>query len=87
MCISMTERPTICCLLHVYNWLKGGTGEGVCLLVGSGLGYLFPKGLGEATLQELSACPELLIILGVFRALTAAFIKDGHLPSRFLLGQ
>lgn len=71
----------------MYNWLKGGTGERVCLLGGSGLGYLFPKGLGQATLQELSACPELLIILGVFRALMAALIKDRHLPSSLVLAQ
>lgn len=87
----MNEQPTGWWLLHVYNWLKGGAGERVCLLGGSGLGYLFPEGLGQTALQELSACPELLVILGVFRALAAALIKDGnhrrHLPSSLLLAQ
>lgn len=94
MCISIKnnkKQSTCWWLLHVYNWLKGGTGDRVCLLGGGGLGDLFPKGLRQTTLQELSACPELLIILRVFRALAAALIKDRnhcrHLPSGFLLAQ
>lgn len=65
-------------LCHMYNWLEGAAGEGVCFPVGSRLGYLLSKGLRQATLQKISACPELLIILGVFRGLMAALIKDGH---------
>lgn len=80
---------TVWWLLRVCNCLKGGTGEGIRLLGGSCLGYLFPEGLGQTALQELSACPELLIVLGVFRALVAALVKDGNhcrdLPSSFLL--
>lgn len=77
-CISMKEHPTSWWLPHVYNWLEGGTEEGVCLLGGGSLGYLLPEGLWQSTLQELPASPELLIILGVFRALAAALVKDGH---------
>ena len=79
---------TIWRLLHVNNRLEGGTGEGVRLLGGSGLGYLFPEGLGQAALQEVSARLELLVVLRVFRA---AVVKDGdycrRLPSRLLLAQ
>lgn len=86
-CISM--KPTVGWLLHVYYWLKGGTGERVSLLGGSSLGHLFPEGLRQATLQELSACPELLIVLRVFRVLAAALIKYGNhswpLPSSLFL--
>lgn len=75
----------------MYNWLKGGTRERICLLGSGGLGNLFLKGFRQATLQELSACPELLIILRVFRGLAAAFVKNGnhrrHPPSIFLLAQ
>lgn len=73
----------------MYNWLKGGTRERICLLGSGGFGNLFPKGFGQTTLQELSACPELLVILRVFRALVAAFVKNGNhcrrLPRIFLL--
>lgn len=91
MWCSKMDQPTNCWLLHVYDWLKRGTGKRVCLLGGSRLGDLFLKRLGQTTLQELSACPELHIILGVFRAITAALIKDGnhcrYLPGSFLLAQ
>lgn len=65
MAAVVNEKPTLWWLLHVYNWLKGGAGEGVGLLGGSGLGNLLPKRLGEAAPQELSARPELLVILGI----------------------
>lgn len=86
MYVSMKELLTVWWLLYVTNGLKGGTGERVSLLGGSSLGYLFPEGLGQAALQEVSACLELLVVLRVFRA---AVIKDGNhrrcLPSRLLL--
>lgn len=76
--LSMKKHTTIWWLPYVYDWLEGGTGEGVCLLGGGGLGYLLPERLWQAALKEFSASPELLIILGVFRAFTAALVKDGH---------
>lgn len=70
------------------NWCEGGAGQRVSLFSGSSLGYLFPEGFWETTLEELSAGPELFIILGVFGTLTAAVVKDGdhrrHFSSCFL---
>lgn len=81
-------QPTFWCLLNVCHWLKGGTGQRIRLLGGSSLGNLFPEGLGQTALQKLPARPEMLIVLGVFRALAAAVVKDGdhcrRLPSAFL---
>lgn len=81
-------QPTFWCLLNMCHWLKGGTGQRVRLLGGRSLGDLFPEGLGQTALQKLPARPELLIVLGVFRALAAAVVKDGghgrRLTSTFL---
>lgn len=76
--VLMTQCRTLRWLPRVHHWLKGGTGDVVGLLGGSGLGYLLPEGLGEATLQELPACSELLIVLRILRAVTTAFIKDRY---------
>lgn len=82
----LKEKPTLWWLCCVSDSLEGGTGDSVRLFGGSSLCYPFPKGLGQTALQELPACPELLVILGVFRSLVAALIEDGNHSGRPLRG-
>lgn len=71
------SQSTFGCLLDVRHCLEGGAGQGIGLLGCSRLGDLFPEGLGQTTLEKLPTRSELLIILGVFRGLAAAVVKDG----------
>lgn len=61
----ITGEPTSWWLSGVDHRLQGGAGQGVRLLGGGRLGDLLLEGLGQAALQELSARPELLVVLGV----------------------
>lgn len=78
------SQSTFWCLLDVHHRLEGGAGQRIRLLGCGRLGDLLLEGLGQAALQELPACSELLVVLGVFRGLAAALVEDGRLAGLLL---